>query len=702
MSGLSKGVKLALGYVSIRAIAGFVKSTTKLASDLTEVQNVVDVTFAEMSKDINDFADIAINQFGLSELSAKKYSSSMGAMLKSSGIAGEAVRDMAVDLTKLSADMASFYNLANDDAFQKILSGMSGMTRPLKELGINMNIANVEAFALSKGIKKSWQQMSQAEQTMARYQYLMSVTSDAQGDFSRNTHTWANQTKILSQQFDVLKGTIGAGFINALMPIVKIMNALIKQLQVAAQSFKALTTTIFGDAEASSQGGVVVENLSDIEDGLDGVSEAAKKAKKALAGFDEINTISSGDFDVASTSTGTNAITGADAPEIKEPDTSWVDGFKKKFNNLFDFSGIKQSWANLKAALTPLSETVGSGLKWLWDNVLVPFSTWVVNSAVPAFFDALSGALSTLNSVIGVLKPLGKWLWDSFLQPIAGWTGGVITKALDNIAKGLKAISDWIKKNQSVVEVIAVVIGSFAAAWGLVNAAILIWNVVGAIAAGVTTAFGAAVAFLTSPIGLVVIAIGALIAIVVLLVKNWDKVKAAGGKAWDWIKGVWNGAANWMNNKVIKPIGKFFSGLWDGIKAGFVGFINFVIRGINTMIKGFLTPVNLLIKGWNATVGKATAKIPEIKVAIPEIPKLASGGIISGRSIVEVGEYANARSNPEIISPLDKLKEMIADVAGGDIYLTTSVVLDDGTLVGSAKQKIARGNRLVGKPIMGV
>ena len=126
MSGLGKGVKLALGYVSIRAIAGFVKATTKLASDLTEVQNVVDVTFAEMSKDINDFADIAINQFGLSELSAKKYSSSMALMLKSSGIAGEAVRDMAVDLTKLSADMASFYNLANDDAFQKILSGMSG------------------------------------------------------------------------------------------------------------------------------------------------------------------------------------------------------------------------------------------------------------------------------------------------------------------------------------------------------------------------------------------------------------------------------------------------------------------------------------------------------------------------------------------------------------------------------------------------
>ena len=141
MAALGKGFKIGLGYISFRAITGFVKATTSLASDMTEVQNVVDVTFGSMAKDINDFAKISIEQFGLSELAAKKYSSSMGAMLKSSGIAGEAVRDMALELTKLSADMASFYNLDNDAAFQKIMSGMSGMTQPLKELGINMNIA---------------------------------------------------------------------------------------------------------------------------------------------------------------------------------------------------------------------------------------------------------------------------------------------------------------------------------------------------------------------------------------------------------------------------------------------------------------------------------------------------------------------------------------------------------------------------------
>lgn len=181
MSTISKAFKIGLGYISIRAITGFVKATTEIASDLTEVQNVVDTVFGSMASDINDFAKISIEQFGLSELSAKKYSSTMGAMLKSSGTAGQGVRDMALELTKLSADMASFYNLDNDAAFQKIMSGMSGMTMPLKELGINMNIANLEAYALSQGMNKAYRNMSQAEQTMLRYNYLLSVTGDAQG-----------------------------------------------------------------------------------------------------------------------------------------------------------------------------------------------------------------------------------------------------------------------------------------------------------------------------------------------------------------------------------------------------------------------------------------------------------------------------------------------------------------------------------------
>lgn len=311
MSMIGKAFKIGLGYISARAIAGFVKETTKLGSDVAEIQNVVNVTFGSMTKDIEEFTKTAMDNFGLGELSAKKYASYMGAMLKSSGIAGQQMKEMSIDLTKLTADMASFYNLDNDEMFKKLMSGMSGATMPLKQLGINMNIANLEAFALSQGIKKSWQEMSQAEQTMLRYNYLLSVTGDMQGDFSRNAHNWGHQLKILSEQWNTLKATIGQGFINILAPIITGFNILIKKIQVAAEYFRAFTALIFGNTQASRKtagnlgyaadalndvGGVAGDadkSLGKAGKGLGKAGKAAKKAGKdmkgAIAGFDEIN-----------------------------------------------------------------------------------------------------------------------------------------------------------------------------------------------------------------------------------------------------------------------------------------------------------------------------------------------------------------------------------------------------------------------------
>ena len=207
--GISQGLGINLGALTkvgliaaaTKKLYDFGKASIEVASDLREVQNVVDVTFGHMSSQVNEFSSNATKQFGLSELSAKKFTSTMGAMLKSSGLTGQTVTDMSIDLAKLSADMASFYNLDNDTAFQKIRAGISGETEPLKQLGINMNVANLEAYNLSQGITKAWKDMTQAEQVLTRYNYLMHVSADAQGDFARNTGTWANQTKLLKEQW---------------------------------------------------------------------------------------------------------------------------------------------------------------------------------------------------------------------------------------------------------------------------------------------------------------------------------------------------------------------------------------------------------------------------------------------------------------------------------------------------------------------
>ena len=186
----AKGVAVATG-----ALGALGLKSIGVASDLQEIQNVVDITFGDGATIINDWAKTTKESFGLSELQAKKYSSTLGAMMKSSGLSADASRDMSMAMTELTADMSSFYNLGHEEAFEKIKSGISGEVEPLRSLGINMSVANMEAFALAQGINKSWNEMSQAEQTTLRYQYLMQQSAVALGDFARTADGLANSTR---------------------------------------------------------------------------------------------------------------------------------------------------------------------------------------------------------------------------------------------------------------------------------------------------------------------------------------------------------------------------------------------------------------------------------------------------------------------------------------------------------------------------
>lgn len=294
ISGLSGsigklGVSIAAAF-SVKAVINFGKECINLGSDLQEVQNVVDVTFGNMSDKIDEFSKNAITQFGLSELAAKQYASTMGAMLKSMGFDNASVLDMSTTLAGLAGDIESFYNLTGDEAFAKIRSGISGETEPLKQLGINLSVANLEAFALAEGITKSYNAMTEQEKAMLRYKYLLKTTADAQGDFARTSDSWANQTRILAEQFNSLKATIGQGLINAFTPVLKVINTLLAKLQTLANAFKALTEQIFGKQETQQAS----NNLTEIEDGYNGIADATEDAKKAqdkyLTGLDEIKT----------------------------------------------------------------------------------------------------------------------------------------------------------------------------------------------------------------------------------------------------------------------------------------------------------------------------------------------------------------------------------------------------------------------------
>lgn len=217
-----------------------IKTGIDYASDLAEVQNVVDVTFGSSAAAIDSWSKECINAYGLNEVSAKRYAGTMGTMLKSSGLTGDAIVGMSQDMVGLAGDMASFYNLDLETAFEKIRSGISGETEPLKQLGINMSVANLEAYALSQGIETSYNEMTQAEQVMLRYNYLMNATADAQGDFARTSDSWANQTRLLSENWTMFTGVLAEQLLPVLTSVVSGLNSFITMLANNADTVSAV------------------------------------------------------------------------------------------------------------------------------------------------------------------------------------------------------------------------------------------------------------------------------------------------------------------------------------------------------------------------------------------------------------------------------------------------------------------------------
>ena len=230
-SSMASGIVAGLAAAGIGSVLmNWGKAAVDAASDLAEVQNVVDTVFGNSASTIDTWAKNAGQQFGLTETQAKKFTSTLGAMMKSSGLAGNEITQMSTDLAGLAADMASFYNLDFDTAFEKIRSGISGETMPLKQLGINMSVANLEAFALSQGLKKTFSEMDQGEQTMLRYQYIMQATSDAQGDFAKTSDGFANAQRRIESSLQSISTSIGTLLIGPLESAVGWVASFLSQI----------------------------------------------------------------------------------------------------------------------------------------------------------------------------------------------------------------------------------------------------------------------------------------------------------------------------------------------------------------------------------------------------------------------------------------------------------------------------------------
>jgi hypothetical protein len=419
-----------------------------ISSSLTEVENVVRQTFGQYESLINNFAKTSIEKFGMSELSAKQFASRFQAMGTALDIPRGKMADMSIRLTELAGDMASFYDVSQEDIAKSLQSVFSGTTAPMRRYGIDLTQATLKEWALKQGLDANISSMTQAQKAMLRYQYVLAHTTNITGDFARTADTWHNQITMLKENFKALGAVVGSGLINAFKPFIKVLNAVLQKVISFAEMVTNALGSIFGwKYEASKGAGIsgLADDIGSASNGMDdlsnaagsagkntgGIAKNAKKAKKeiqqATRAFDELKVISKQSKDNTSGSGsggsggsgGGSGSGGGDTGKLVQTDTI----FKKFKSDIKDLEGLGKA---ISGALINAMRGIE------WDEVYAKASGF--GSGLAKFLNGLfegqkgttlfgeTGKLiaNSLNTVLHALDSFGTTFnWKQFGNSIA-------------------------------------------------------------------------------------------------------------------------------------------------------------------------------------------------------------------------------------------------------------------------------------------
>ena len=567
------GKKLTLGITA--PLAGIAVAGVKLASDLAEVQNVVDTAFGDSAKEVDKWAKTAIESYGLSELSAKQFAGTMRAMLGSMGLSSSEADNMSMSLSSLAGDMASFYNLDPTEAFEKLRAGISGETEPLKALGINMSVVNMEAYALTQGINKSWNEMSAAEQATLRYNYIMENTKNAQGDFAKTNTGFANSMRVIQEQIK----SIGASFGALLLPYLEKGLGKIREWLTALQNLspemEKKILLIAGIAAAIGPLLLIISKMlafgSSIMGWGAGISKALMAVKAGTSGIGAVMTVVFGPAGIVLL--------------VIAAIAALVAGFMYLWKNNEDFRNfLINTWNSIVEFITPILEYLKTVLIKCWEDVWVliqPYLIQIRDFIIGCWNWITETLIPILQNIWQKITEAWQYIWDT-LQPILQSLKETISVAWDFILAVIKVVLD---KVSNVVEVgFNIVKGIFET---VTNAVKWIWENFGDI-----------------------------------IVRNFKT-------AWDTVVGIFNGVV-----KTIRGIFEFFTGLltgnWEKCWNGMKDIVGGIWEGIVSFVKG---GINLIIGGLNSFIrGLNRLKIPDwvplvggMGINIPQIPYLAKG-----------------------------------------------------------------------------
>jgi hypothetical protein len=428
LGGITKLLGIAL---STASLIKFGKEAIGLASDLAEVDNVVNKAFGNMRSEMDALADSAIKNLGMSRLMAYQTGSTFMSMGKSMIANSEDAKNMALSLTKLTANMASFFNVSQDLASIALKSIYTGETETLKQYGVVMTEVNLKQFAQEQGIRKSYAAMTQSEKVMLRYQYVMNQLSYIGDDFIDTQDSWANQTRILSEQWKELLTILGSGLITVLTPVVKGLNMIVSALINVGNTISNILSSVFGiqmqqmsatAAAAENVAGGYADAADSMGDYADATKKAAKAAKGALAPFDDLNVLQK------DTSSGSGSGSGGSSgmqiqPVDPSAQTSAIDQIQNKYKKFFDYinklkdnfvKGFQSSWNKLD--VSSQFENIRKSAESIKNTLTDIFTDRFVLASVDNFVQTVA---TSLGSMAASVTSIGATIAENFVGGMA-------------------------------------------------------------------------------------------------------------------------------------------------------------------------------------------------------------------------------------------------------------------------------------------
>nr|DAX72996.1 MAG TPA: minor tail protein [Caudoviricetes sp.] len=462
-------------WLVMRAV-GKIGGAVDLASQLTEVQNVVDTTFGDMASKVDDFTKTSIQDFGMSELTVKQIASRFQALGTSIGISSEQVAngtavankalmsqnntlykttdsmaDMSLNLTRLAGDMASFYDVDQADVAKSLQSIFSGTIAPLRRYGLDLTQATLSEWAMKNGLDANIKSMTQAEKVLLRYNYVMANTQAAQGDFAKTANTWANSVRVLKQEFQAWGSIIGSVIINALKPFVQALSKVMLKVISFTRTVADALGAIFGWTIEISGGGATVDGMEDIAGGVGDIGDSADKSnkkaqklKKTLLSIDEIHALDDNSDSGSGGGSGSGGSGGGGAGGGVDSSLKKTDGLLEKYK-----SSIKDLYSLGKYIGDALASAMES-IDWKKiyqkaDNFgkgLADFLNGLISPRL--FYDLGATIAGSLNTALHFLNSFGTTFdWTNFGLSIANGINGFFENF--DFALLAKTINAWVQ-----------------------------------------------------------------------------------------------------------------------------------------------------------------------------------------------------------------------------------------------------------------